>query len=209
MRLGTSVAILSGAALALYGIPARAQGLLYGQQHAKHYTNSLAPYVVSPQQIVDRMLEIADLKPGETVYDLGSGDGRILITAVQRFHAKAVGIEISDALVESTTERIQRLGLQNDARVVHADFLTVDLGPADVVTMYLATRRVARLCRSRLEAEAGGQGSEGSARPHHLPLRNASHAEEVGGVLSCILSACPPPRPAMTSPESDSMQPTL
>jgi protein-L-isoaspartate O-methyltransferase len=139
MRLGTSVAILSGAALALYGIPARAQGLLYGQQHAKHYTNSLAPYVVSPQQIVDRMLEIADLKPGETVYDLGSGDGRILITAVQRFHAKAVGIEISDALVESTTERIQRLGLQNDARVVHADFLTVDLGPADVVTMYLAT----------------------------------------------------------------------
>src|SRR5277367_3845660 len=76
-----------------------AQEPLYGQQHAKHYTNSLAPYVVSPQQIVDRMLELADLKPGETVYDLGSGDGRILITAVQRFRAKAVGIEISDALV--------------------------------------------------------------------------------------------------------------
>ena len=63
---------------------------------SKHYSNSLAPYVVSPQQIVDRMLELADPKPGETVYDLGSGDGRILITAVQRYHAKAVGIEISD-----------------------------------------------------------------------------------------------------------------
>ncbi len=134
MRLG-----ISGAILAICGIPACAQGLLYGQQHVKHYANSLAPYVVSPQQIVDRMLELADLKPGETVYDLGSGDGRILITAVQRFHAKAVGIEISDALVDSTNDRIQRLGLQNDARVIHADFLTVDLSPADVVTMYLAT----------------------------------------------------------------------
>ena len=120
--------------LAIYGSPAFSQG-----QRVKHYANSLAPYVVSPQQIVDRMLELADLKPGETLYDLGSGDGRILITAVQRFHAKAVGVEISDALVQSTNERIHRLGLDADARVVHADMLTVDLSPADVVTIYLAT----------------------------------------------------------------------
>lgn len=115
------------------------QGLLYGQHRVKHYSNSLAPYVVSPQQIVDRMLELADLKAGETLYDLGSGDGRILITAVQRYRAKAVGIEISDALVSSTNERIQKLGLQNDARVIHGDFMQVDLSPADVVTIYLAT----------------------------------------------------------------------
>jgi protein-L-isoaspartate O-methyltransferase len=139
MKLASSGAVISGAIVALCGIPACAQGLLYGQEHAKHYANSLAPYVVSPQQIVDRMLELADLKPGETVYDLGSGDGRILITAVQRFRAKAVGIEISDALANSATDRIRRLGLQNDARVIHADFLTVDLSPADVVTLYLAT----------------------------------------------------------------------
>jgi cyclopropane fatty-acyl-phospholipid synthase-like methyltransferase len=112
---------------------------LYGQQRAKHYANSLAPYVVSPQQIVDRMLELADLKPGETLYDLGSGDGRVLITAVQRFHAKAVGIEISEVLVKNTTGRIQRLGLENDARVIRGDLLQVDLSPADVVTIYLAT----------------------------------------------------------------------
>ena len=119
-------------------VPGFSQGALYGQK-TKHYTNSLAPYVVSPQQIVDRMLELADPKPNETVYDLGSGDGRILITAVQRYRAKAVGIEISDALVQSTTDRIQKLGLQNEARVIHGDFLQVDLSPADVVTMYLAT----------------------------------------------------------------------
>jgi predicted RNA methylase len=119
--------------------PAFSQSLLYGQERVKHYSNSLAPYVVSPQKIVDRMLEIADLKAGEIVYDLGSGDGRILITAVQRYRAKAVGIEISDALVAGTNDKIQRLGLQSDARVIHDDFLHVDLSPADVVTLYLAT----------------------------------------------------------------------
>jgi SAM-dependent methyltransferase len=130
---------VSAGLLVLCGVPARAQFPLYGQQRVKHYSNSLAPYVASPQQIVDRMLELADIKPGETLYDLGSGDGRVLVTAVQRYHAKAVGIEISDSLVKSTTEKIHTLGLDNDARVIHGDLLQVDLSPADVVTIYLAT----------------------------------------------------------------------
>ena len=129
----------SAGILILCGAPLFGQYPLYAQQRAKHYANSLAPYVVSPQQIVDRMLELADIKPGETLYDLGSGDGRVLITAVQRYHAKAVGIEISEALVKSATERIQKLGLQNDARVIQGDLLQIDLSPADVVTIYLAT----------------------------------------------------------------------
>src|ERR1700682_2978305 len=108
---------VSAALVVCSSVPAFSQG------RTKHYTNSLAPYVVSPQAIVDRMLEMADLKPGETLYDLGSGDGRILITAVQRFRAKAVGIEISDALVDSTNTRIVKFGLQNEAKVIHADFL--------------------------------------------------------------------------------------
>jgi protein-L-isoaspartate O-methyltransferase len=136
--MSNSIVVVSGL-LVLGGIPAFAQPTLYAQQRAKHYSNSLAPYVVSPQQIVDRMLELADLKPGETLYDLGSGDGRVLITAVQRFRAKAVGIEISETLVKSTNERIQRLGLANEARVIQGDLLQVDLSPADVVTIYLAT----------------------------------------------------------------------
>src|SRR5438477_8942941 len=111
--MSKSIITVSGL-LVLCGVSAFAQSPLYGQQRVKHYSNSLAPYVVSPQQIVDRMLELADLKPGETVYDLGSGDGRVLISAVQRFRAKAVGVEISDILIKSTNERIQRLGLQND-----------------------------------------------------------------------------------------------
>jgi len=136
--------------LALCAVPVLSQGLLCGQTHAKHYANSLAPYVVSPQQIVDRMLEMADLKPGETVYDLGSGDGRILITAVQRFRAKAVGIEISDRLVDSTNDKILKLGIQNEARVIHGDFMQADLSAADVVTIYLATD-VNEMLRPNLE----------------------------------------------------------
>src|SRR5579871_2812865 len=76
---------------------------------AKHYANSLAPYVVSPQQIVDRMLELADVKPGETLYDLGSGDGRILITAVQRYHAKAVRSEEHTSELQSRRDLVCRL----------------------------------------------------------------------------------------------------
>jgi protein-L-isoaspartate O-methyltransferase len=133
-HLAGSMAVLVVCASGLH-----AQGLLYGQQRAKHYANSLAPYVVSPQQIVDRMLELANLRAGETLYDLGSGDGRILITAVSRFKAKAVGVEISDELVKSSSDRIRRLGMENDARVLHEDMRNVDLSPADVVTMYLAT----------------------------------------------------------------------
>ena len=137
--MSKSILAVSAGLLVFGGMPIFGQSSLYGQQRAKHYANSLAPYVVSPQQIVDRMLELADIKPGETLYDLGSGDGRVLITAVQRFHAKAVGIEISETLVKNTSERIQRLGLQNDARVIQGDLLQVDLSPADVVTIYLAT----------------------------------------------------------------------
>jgi protein-L-isoaspartate O-methyltransferase len=137
------------AMLAVCAAVSQAQDL-YAQQRVRHYTNSLAPYVVSPQEIVDRMLELANLKPGETVYDLGSGDGRILVTAVTRFKAKAVGVEISDELVKSTNDRIRRLGLENDARVIHEDMRNVDLSPADVVTMYLATDANAEL-RPNLE----------------------------------------------------------
>lgn len=150
----TSSAVLRGVlSLGLFafcGGSSFGQEVLYGQQHAKHYANSLAPYVVSPQEIVDRMLEHADLKPGETLYDLGSGDGRILITAVVQFKAKAVGVEISDDLVNSTNDRIRRLSLEKDAHVIHGNFLDVDLSPADVVTLYLSTDTNAML-RPNLE----------------------------------------------------------
>jgi protein-L-isoaspartate O-methyltransferase len=124
---------------ALQSVPAPAQNVLIAQGKSRNFENSLAPYVVSPQQVVDLMLEMANVRPNEIVYDLGSGDGRVLITAAQRFRAKAVGIEIEDALARNSEQKIATLGLQDRIRVVHADLRNVDLSPADVVTMYLMT----------------------------------------------------------------------
>ncbi len=114
------------------------------------YANKLAPYVSSPTRVVDRMLEMANLKPGETLYDLGCGDGRILIAAASKYKAKAIGIEISPRLVAKASENIQAAGLADQARVENADLLTTDLTGADVVTLYLATSFNAKL-RPRLE----------------------------------------------------------
>jgi precorrin-6B methylase 2 len=125
------------ASLVLLILPCAAQQPY--SRHVRDYSNSLAPYVPSPQQIVDKMLEAAQLKPNEVLYDLGCGDGRILITAVQRYHAKAVGVEISDSLVKSVNETLKRLNLQDQVRIIHGNLLHVNLEPADVVTIYLET----------------------------------------------------------------------
>lgn len=127
-----------GALAALLSIPSPAQVLL-AQGKTRDFAKSLAPYVVSPQHVVEDMLDMAGLKSGETVYDLGSGDGRIPIMAAQRYHAKAVGIEIEEKLAHKSEQEVANMGLQNLVRIVHADLRTVDLSPADVVTMYLMT----------------------------------------------------------------------
>ncbi len=100
---------------------------------------NLGPPIPTPQAVVDRMLEAAHVKPGEMVYDLGSGDGRIVITAAQRFGARAVGVEIDPVQCRQATERIKALGLSGQATIVEGSALRVDLSPADVVTMFFLT----------------------------------------------------------------------
>ena len=79
------------------------------------------------------------LKPGETLYDLGSGDGRIVIAAAQKYGARAVGVEISERLVRTANENIQRAGMEARVRIVQGHLLDVDLSEAYVVTLYLLT----------------------------------------------------------------------
>ena len=110
-------------------------GLAWGQGPVAKQT--LAPFVPSPQNVVDKMLSVAHIRPGETVYDLGCGDGRVLVAAAQQYKAKAVGVEISEPRVREANERIKRAGVQNLASVVHADLMDVDLAPANVVILYL------------------------------------------------------------------------
>jgi cyclopropane fatty-acyl-phospholipid synthase-like methyltransferase len=110
-----------------------------GWTQVSDYSRSLAPYVPSPQEIVDKMLEAAEVKPGEVVYDLGSGDGRVLVTAAKKFHARSVGVEISPKLVRKATENIKREGLEDKCKVIQGDLREVDLSEADVVVLYLLT----------------------------------------------------------------------
>ncbi len=85
------------------------------------------------------MLELAGVGPDDTVYDLGSGDGRIVIAAAQKFGARAVGVEIDAKLCAQASEEIAKLGLQKRARIIHGDMFEADLGPATVVTLYQLT----------------------------------------------------------------------
>ncbi len=99
----------------------------------------LAPYVPTPMRVVEEMLKLADVGRRDRVYDLGSGDGRIVIMAAQKFGARAVGVELDDDLAKQSTARIAELGLRRRARILHANMYDVSLRRATVVTLYLLT----------------------------------------------------------------------
>jgi len=96
-----------------------------------------AAYVPTPEPIIKRMLELAEVKLGETLYDLGSGDGRILIVAARDFGAKAIGIEIDRRLVATSLQRLRAEKLEEKVKVTEGNFFTTNIGDADVVTLYL------------------------------------------------------------------------
>lgn len=97
----------------------------------------LAPYYPTPESIVVKMLELGELKPGEKMVDLGSGDGRIVIAAARKFHADAVGVEMDEGLCRQSLERIRKLGLEKTAQIIEGDILKQDYRSADLITVYL------------------------------------------------------------------------
>jgi cyclopropane fatty-acyl-phospholipid synthase-like methyltransferase len=111
-------------------------GLAYAEEQDRDSTY-IAPFVPTPQEVVDRMLELAQVSHGDLLYDLGSGDGRIVITAARRYGAQAVGFEIDPALVTNSKRNIKEAGVEALAEIRDQDVRTVDLSPASVVTMYL------------------------------------------------------------------------
>ena len=111
---------------------------------------NLGPPIPTPQFVVEKMLEAGRVKPGDTVYDLGSGDGRIVIMAAQKYGAKAVGVELRPDLCEKARERVKELGLDDKVSIVQGSALRVNLSAADVVTMYFLTSSNERL-RPNLE----------------------------------------------------------
>jgi len=97
----------------------------------------IVPYVPTPQEVVDRMLELAQVKKGDVVYDLGSGDGRIVVTAAKKYGVKAIGFEIDPERIKESHENIKKAGVGHLVEIRRQDIRTVDLSGASVLTMYL------------------------------------------------------------------------
>jgi predicted RNA methylase len=116
----------------------------------KFSPENLAPSIPTPSTVVDRMLDVAHVKANDVVYDLGSGDGRIVIAAAQKYGAKAVGVEMLPDLCRQAQHRIHELGLDDRASIVEGNVFHVDFSPATVVTMYFMTDSNERL-RPNLE----------------------------------------------------------
>ncbi len=108
---------------------------LVGQE--KKEIEKLAPYYPTPETVVEKMLEVGALKKGEKMFDLGSGDGRIVIMAAQKFGADATGVEFDDTLYKQSMEKIKSLGLSNSARIINGDIMQQDYSSANLVTVYL------------------------------------------------------------------------
>ncbi|MGA2577416.1 MAG: methyltransferase domain-containing protein [Bryobacteraceae bacterium] len=111
--------------------------LLTGAAAWAQDSERLAPYYPTPESVVVKMLELGGLKPGEQMFDLGSGDGRIVIAAAQKFRADAIGVELDKDLCRQSLERIRKLGLEKTAHIVNGDILKQDYSSADLITVYL------------------------------------------------------------------------
>ena len=130
LRLVTSAALVSTLA---FVVPATVPTVdLSARQNP-----NLAPFVPTPQDVVNRMLELASVTSADLIYDLGSGDGRIVITAAERFGARGVGIDIDPQRIAESNANAERAGVTHLVRFIEQDAMTVDLSEATVVTLYL------------------------------------------------------------------------
>jgi SAM-dependent methyltransferase len=141
-----------------------------------------APYVPTPQPVVEAMLALARVGPADVVYDLGSGDGRIPITAAERFGARGVGIEIDPFMVSQAEGNRARSPARDRVRFITGDLFDADLSEATVVTLFLFPKINARLVpKLRRELRPGSR-----IVAHHFDLGPewpADEAREVNGLM--------------------------
>ena len=107
--------------------------------------NSLAPYVPTPQDVVDRMLGLAGVTANDVVYDLGCGDGRIVITAAKKFGARGLGVDIDPDRIKESEANAKAAGVEHLVSFKLQDAMTVDFSKASVVTLYLLSSSNAKL----------------------------------------------------------------
>ena len=124
--------------LALFLVAASAQAQETGWQ---------VPFIATPEEVVERMLELAGTRDEDLVVDLGSGDGRIVIIAARKFGARGLGIELDQRLVQKSRENARAAGVADRVSFVQGDVLTADISGASVVTVYLLPGLINQLQR--------------------------------------------------------------
>lgn len=125
---------------------------LFLGSHGRADAADLAPWVPTPQPVVDRMLELAEVTNKDVLYDIGCGDGRIVITAARRYGSRGVGIDIDPAMVEQSEKNAAAAGIEGQVRFVAMDATKADFSEATVVSLYLLPESNA-LMRPLLEAQ--------------------------------------------------------
>jgi SAM-dependent methyltransferase len=132
------------AALAASGVA----GIAHAYEPARILLAQAAParrspdviFVPTPNEVVDKMLELAKVTPKDVVYDLGCGDGRIVITAAQKYGVRAVGVDIDPKRIEEATANAKAAKVTDKVRFIEGDLFETDISEASVVTLYLLTR---------------------------------------------------------------------
>jgi SAM-dependent methyltransferase len=133
---GLVVRLAIVASILVLGWPEKRQAMLHADDDDWDSPH-VAPFVTTPHEVVNRMLELAEIKQGDLLYDLGSGDGRIVVAAAKKFGIRAVGFEIDPGLVKDSRQLIKEAGLEELVEIREQDIRTVDFSPATVITMYL------------------------------------------------------------------------
>jgi SAM-dependent methyltransferase len=114
-------------------------------------------YVPTPQNVVDKMMEVAKIAKGDVLYDLGCGDGRIVVTAAKKFGVKAFGFDVDPQRIKESNENAKKAGVENLVKFEKRDIFTVDLSPASVVTLYLLPELNVRLIPQLEKLKAGSR----------------------------------------------------
>jgi ubiquinone/menaquinone biosynthesis C-methylase UbiE len=109
-------------------------GLVFAQAPAR---TPDVPYVPTPQEVVDEMLKLADIKPNDVLYDLGCGDGRIVVTAAKRYGIRAVGVDINPERISEANENARKAGVTDKVKFIQGDLFQTSLKEPTVLTLYL------------------------------------------------------------------------
>ncbi|MBN2200262.1 MAG: class I SAM-dependent methyltransferase [Candidatus Aminicenantes bacterium] len=140
---------------------------IYEGSHGWQEVEDLAPFVPTPMEVVDRMLELAGLEADDVLYDLGCGDGRIVITAARTYGCRGVGIDIDPARIRESKAGARRNGVRGLVEFREADAMKVDISRATVVTLYLLPESNA-LLRPKFESELE-PGTLVISHNYHIP----------------------------------------